>query len=119
MKILADENIEAEIVAGLRNAGHSVIDIKETTPGIEDSEVLKIALEVDAILLTNDKDFGELVYREGHYSKGVILIRLGKLRTVEKQELVLTVIAEHEADLSKAFTIVSQSGLRIRKRIFE
>lgn len=70
-------------------------------------------------MLTDDKDFGELVYREGHYSKGVILVRLGKLRTVEKQELVLTVVGEHEAELSKAFTIISQSGLRIRKSVFE
>ena len=42
MKILADENIEAEMVAALRTAGHSVIDIKETTPGVDDSNVLKI-----------------------------------------------------------------------------
>jgi predicted nuclease of predicted toxin-antitoxin system len=55
VKIVADESIESEIVAALRRAGHTVSDIKETTPGIEDQQVLSLANETDAILLTNDK----------------------------------------------------------------
>ena len=69
MKILADENIEGEMVDALRRAGHTISDIKETKPGIEDTDVLTIATDLDSILLSNDKDFGELIYRDGLVSK--------------------------------------------------
>jgi len=82
MNILADENLESEIVTALRLAGHSVSDIKEIRPGVDDPEVLSIANRTDAILLTNDKDFGELVYRDRLFSTGIILLRFGKLESL-------------------------------------
>jgi predicted nuclease of predicted toxin-antitoxin system len=115
MKILADESIESEIVAALREAGHSVADIKETSPGIEDEQVLSLASETDSILLTNDKDFGELIYRDRHFSKGVILLRFGKLEIAERIELLKTVLEERTAALFGAFTVVTAVGIRIRR----
>lgn len=52
MKILADENLEGEIVTALRDAGHFVSDIKEMTPGVDDSAVLRLSNETGAILIT-------------------------------------------------------------------
>ena len=115
MKILADENIESEIVTALRLAGHSVSDIKETSPGIEDVEVLTIANDSDAILITNDKDFGELIYRDRQTSNGVILLRFGKLKIAERIELLIDVLDEHKNELPEAFTVISSTGVRIRK----
>lgn len=115
MKILADENIEAEIVAALRQAGHSVSDIKETSPGIEDTGVLSIATELGSTLLTNDKDFGELIYRDRLVSNGVILLRFGKLETSERIGLLRDVLEEHESEMDRAFTVITSTGVRIRK----
>jgi predicted nuclease of predicted toxin-antitoxin system len=115
MKILADENIEREIVDALRRAGHIISDIKETTPGIEDTDVLMIAADSNSILLTNDKDFGELIYRDRLASKGVILLRFGKLEIAERIELLLGVLGERESELQGAFTVITSTGVRIRK----
>lgn len=116
MRILADENVESEIVASLRSQGYSVTYIKETLPGAEDPSVLQAAFETDTILLTNDKDFGELVYRKGLHSNGVILLRLGKFRASEKFDLLSSVISEHEDDLIGAYTVISETSVRIRKQ---
>lgn len=115
MRILADENIESEIVTSLRSHGYSVTHVKETLPGAEDPSVRQAAFESDTILLTNDKDFGELVYRNGLHSNGVILLRLGKFRANEKFDLLSSVISEHEDDLIGAFTVISETSVRIRK----
>lgn len=115
MRILADENIEGEIVAALRQSGHAVTDIKEISPGAEDPNVLEIATDLDSILLTNDKDFGELIYRDRLISNGVILLRFGKLEIAEKLELLLGVLEERENEMNGAFTVITTTGVRIRK----
>jgi len=114
MNILADENLESEIVTALRLAGHSVSDIKEIRPGVDDPEVLSIANRTDAILLTNDKDFGELVYRDRLFSTGIILLRFGKLEIAERADLPIAALEEHSSKLVGAFTVISPTGVRIR-----
>ncbi|MCC6451870.1 MAG: DUF5615 family PIN-like protein [Acidobacteria bacterium] len=114
MKILADENLEAEIVGALRAAGHLVSDIKEMTPGIDDSEVLALASELAAILITNDKDFGELVFRERLFSNGVILLRFGQLEVEKRIDYLLTLLIERKEDLPNAFTVLTPTSVRIR-----
>jgi predicted nuclease of predicted toxin-antitoxin system len=115
MKLLADESVESEIVAALRSVGHEVADIKELSPGIDDARVLAFAKESGAILTTNDKDFGDLIYRDKFASKGVILLRFGKLEIVERIELLLRVLEERESELDGMFTVITAIGVRIRK----
>lgn len=115
MRILADENIESEIVAALRDAGHDVSDVKELAPGAEDSDVLRLAREADTVLLTNDKDFGELIYRNKLLSKGVILLRFGSLEIAEKIDLLKDVLKERATELPEVFTVITPTGVRVRK----
>ncbi len=117
MKLLADENIEFEIVSALREAGFDVSDIKEINPGIEDDAVLAIAKTTEALLLTYDKDFGELVFRERSATNGVVLLRLKKLPVSRKIRRLLDLFIEHKTELKGSFTVVSLNGLRIRKNI--
>ncbi len=63
MNFVADENIETSIIERLREDGHQVLSVAEMEPGILDDEVLDRANQASALLLTNDKDFGELVFR--------------------------------------------------------
>lgn len=115
MKLLADENIENEIIIALRLSGFDVLSIRETDPGIEDRSVLGIAQSSDCILLTNDKDFGELVYRERLLAKGVILLRFGTTPIADRIERLKKVFSDHRTALLNSFSVISNNGLRIRK----
>lgn len=70
MKFLADEGVDRQIVERLRENGLSVLYVAEIEPGISDDEVLNQANRDTALLLTTDKDFGELVFRQGRVIQG-------------------------------------------------
>lgn len=77
MRILANENFPLEAVEALRNEGHDVMWVRSECPGISDKEVIARAQHENRILITFDKDFGELAFRSGLYpSGGVILFRV-------------------------------------------
>jgi predicted nuclease of predicted toxin-antitoxin system len=115
MKFLADENMDAPIVERLRQDGHSILYVVEMSPSIDDDTVLDLANQESAILLTADKDFGELVFRLRRISTGVVLLRLAELLMGAKIEIVSTMIREHQSELWGAFTVLSPRSLRIRK----
>ncbi len=77
MRLLADENIPAETIEALRKATHDVASTAEESPGASDETVLQRAIAENRIVLTFDKDFGELAFRRGlPASCGVILLRV-------------------------------------------
>lgn len=115
MNLLADESVDGPIVTRLRHEGHHVIYVAEMSPGIDDVEVLRQANDQGALLLTADKDFGELVFRQGRVTSGVILIRLAGLSAASKAEVVARLFQDHAADLPKSFCVVTAGGARIRK----
>jgi len=77
MEFLADECCDRDFVEELRQSGHDVLYIFELKRGATDDEVLALAFDQRRILLTEDKDFGELVYRLKKPAHGIILIRIG------------------------------------------
>ncbi|HEX8220859.1 MAG TPA: DUF5615 family PIN-like protein [Chloroflexia bacterium] len=115
MRIVADEGVELQIVGRLRQEGHEVTYVAELHPGITDEEVLILAEAEDAVLLTLDKDFGEMTYRYGNSAVGIILVRLHALPTEQKARVVASVFSEHREELVGAFTVVSASSIRIRQ----
>lgn len=116
MNFLADESVDLQIVDRLRPDGHSVVYVAEIHPGIEDKEVLKTANQQMALLMTADKGFGELVFRQRLISRGVVLVRLAGLSPAGKADTVSLAIREHESELSDAFSVVSPGVFRIRRR---
>lgn len=90
MDLLADENIDGQIVDALREKGYIVGYVAEMDPGISDEVVLELANREGALLLTADKDFGELVYRLRRLSTGVVLVRLAGLSPSKKSEIVVS-----------------------------
>ncbi|MDY6822750.1 MAG: DUF5615 family PIN-like protein [Thermodesulfobacteriota bacterium] len=117
MNFLADENIDRQMVERLRRDGHDVLSIAEMDPGIPDDEVLNMASGKSAILLTADRDFGELVFRQQRITAGVILVRLAGLAPEKKASLLSTAIHQHLDDLPETFVVVSPGRIRIRSRI--
>lgn len=81
MKFFADESVDRHIVERLRREGHRVWYVAEMDPGIPDDVVLALANQETALLLTADKDFGEIVFRQRLHTHGVVLIRLAGLIT--------------------------------------
>ena len=116
MKIVADESVDWPMVERLRGDGHEVIAIVETCPGAPDERVLETANASAAILLTADRDFGELVFRLGQISAGVVLVRLAGLGRESKLARVSDVFREHAAELGDAFTVLTPGVVRIRPR---
>lgn len=116
MNLVADESIEQRIVERLREDGHAVLYVAEMEPGIPDDAVLDLANRENAILLTADRDFGELVFRLGRVHRGVVLLRLSGLSTASKADTVARALGEHTAEYAEAFAVVTPGSLRIRKR---
>ncbi len=115
MKFVADENIDLPIIERLKNENHQVLSVYEMMRGLSDEEVLNIANNENAILLTIDKDFGELVFRRGMISGGVILIRLAGLTNNEKANIVAAAIKNHGDEMHSAFTVITHETIRIRR----
>ena len=114
MRLLADEGVDAAIVALLREDGHDVVYVAEPSPGIADEAVLELANGDERVLVTADKDFGELVYRLRMVAYGVLLVRLLELASPRKANAVLESVREHDAEMAGAFTVVSLGLVRIR-----
>ena len=77
MLLCANENVPGDCVTELRARGHDVLWIRETAPGAADDLVLEMARLGDRLLITFDKDFGELVFHRGvEASKGIVLFRI-------------------------------------------
>jgi predicted nuclease of predicted toxin-antitoxin system len=115
LNIVADENIDVQIIDRLRADRHSVLSVAEFERGIDDEAVLRESRETNAILLTADKDFGELVFRQGLVHSGVVLIRLAGMASETKADIVSDVFAHHASELYRAFSVLSPRALRIRK----
>ncbi len=116
MNLVADEGVDGHIVARLRQDGHDVLYIAEMEPSISDDIVLSHANARGALLLTEDKDFGELVFRQGLVHTGIVLIRLAGLSSEMKAAMVSTVCRDRVAELSDAFSVISPGLVRIRRR---
>ena len=117
MNLLADENVDRQIVERLRHDGFDVRYIAETDAGIYDDEVLDLANREESLLLTADKDFGELVFRLKKITVGVLLIRLAGLTPERKGEIVVGTINKHGNELLNAFSVVTIGAIRIRHEI--
>jgi predicted nuclease of predicted toxin-antitoxin system len=114
MKVVADEGIDSQIVAELRNAGHLVSYIAELAAGFSHEKVLKLATDSESLILTADIDFGEMVYRKLKETPGIVLLRLHGLTPKEKSSLVSTAFLKHGAAMSNSFSVILPRAIRIR-----
>lgn len=114
MNIVCDEGVERAIVAALRLLGHTVVWIAESHPAADDEVVLDAAEQADAVLVTEDKDFGELTVRRGRVSHGVMLIRMHGLADKAKAAAAVAALAAVGPWRDVAMAVVTQKGVRVR-----
>jgi len=113
MRFVVDECTGPAVAQWLRQQNHDVISVFDEIRGADDKEVIKIASEQNRILITNDKDFGELVFREKKPHKGVILLRLEDERVANKIAVLKNLLKKYENSLSGHFIVVTETTVRI------
>ena len=114
-KLLADENIPAGAMDALRAAGWDKLSIRETTPGIADTEVLRLAVDQSRLLVTFDRDYGELIFRRAFEPPvGIIYFRALPASPHEVSDAVLSLLEDPES-ISGTIVVVSHQGVRRRR----
>ncbi len=114
MRFLLDEGLPFRLAAWLADEGHDVATIGQDHPhALADRDILAIALREWRIVLTNDKDFGDLVFRDHLPHAGVVLFRLGYVSIDERIELLRRVFTDHASALDR-FVVVAPQGIRVR-----
>jgi predicted nuclease of predicted toxin-antitoxin system len=114
MRFLANENFPSDAVALLRELQHDVCWIRTDDPGATDPQVLVRAIQEDRVLLTFDKDFGELAFRSNLPATcGIVLVRLRAATSGELAKLVASAIQSRE-DWAGKFSVVEPGRIRMR-----
>lgn len=115
MRFLANENFPRAAVDALRDAGHDVAWVRIVAPGAPDERVLELARGEGRVLLTFDKDFGELILKRGaSASHGVVLFRLPLARPDELVARVAAALAAR-TDWADHFSVVEAQRVRMRR----
>jgi len=114
IKFLVDESTGQATVDYLRQQGFDVFSVAEEMPQASDEEILAQATISDRILVTNDKDFGELIYRSGKKHVGVILLRLQDESSENRLRVIRAIIENHLERLQDRFVVATEKRLRIR-----
>ena len=112
MRFLVDECTGPIVADWLRKQGHDVFSIYDEERGMNDDNVIKKAFEENRILITNDKDFGEKVYREGHPHNGIIFLRLEDERAINKLKTIQQLIENYKDKLCNCFIVVTEKRVR-------
>lgn len=116
MRFLADESCDFAVVRALRTAGHDVLAMTEISPRLDDQAVMDYAIREERIALTEDKDFGQLVYANAQPSRGIIFIRFPAHARKALPKAVLDLIREKGGQLAGSFVVVRPGRVRIGGR---
>lgn len=114
MQFLADESCDALIVRTLRQLGHDVTYIAELAPGDLDEMVLSRSVTEKRILITEDRDFCELVYRDHHRAHGIILVRIAQAQRQEKAARITTLVNTNLERVTGSMTTLTLNTMKVR-----
>jgi predicted nuclease of predicted toxin-antitoxin system len=115
MRFLVDECTGPAVARWLRARGHEVYSVYEQARGLGDDQIIQRAHDENWILITNDKDFGEKVYRERRPHRGVVLLRLQDERASSKIATLQRLLADHAAGLAEQFVVVTETRVRLAR----
>ena len=116
MLFIADESCAGPVIRALRTAGHDVIAIAEISKGIPDERVMDRAFSERRVLITEDNDFGELVYVQKRPSAGVVLVKFHRRMRRTKPAAVVEAVATLGERLRDGFAVVEPGRVRLAKR---
>ncbi len=114
MKFLADENFPIDSVILLRDAGFEVHSIQESAPSLDDISILDLAVTNKHVLLTFDRDFGDLIFNQQLPApRGIVYFRFNPVSSDEPARLLLDLIPE--VKFENNITVITRSNIRQRE----
>ncbi|MDO8594735.1 MAG: DUF5615 family PIN-like protein [bacterium] len=114
LRLLLDENIGKRVVAALRERGYDATSVLEDAPGSTDTDVLRRARKEKRLLVTLDKDFGALIFRDSESYVGVLFLRLQNEKPENMIFVLQNILDEYGGKLENRFTTASETDIRIR-----
>lgn len=112
MRLLVDECTGRAVAIWLREQGHDVVYIGDDASGIRDIEVIESAVSERRILITNDRDFGDMIFRSHLPHAGVVLLRLRNERPSSKIAVLDRILTEYSESLADNFVVATEHLVR-------
>ena len=109
MRFLVDECTGPSVAIWLRDKGYEVYSVFDKARGMADDEIIRKAFSENWILITNDKDFGDKVFRDGRLHSGIILLRLEDETADSKIRVLFRLIENYSDRLQNSFIVVTES----------
>lgn len=116
MRFLVDECTGPKVAQWLREQNHVVFSVYEQARGMFDDEIIEKAYLEKWILITNDKGFGEKVYRDKRLHRGVVFLRLEDERAVSKIETIRRLLKRYADQLTDRFVVVTETKVRFERK---
>lgn len=114
MRFLADENCDARVIRALREAGHDVIAIAEQLSGADDIDVLALSVHDQRILITQDLDFCEMVFRDEIAAYSIILDRIPSAQRALKAQRIINIVESYGEGLLGMMVSLAADAVRLR-----
>src|SRR5689334_22372590 len=115
MRFLVDECAGPKVAEWLRGENHEVFSVFDEARGLDDDTIITKAFDENWILITNDKDFGEMIFRERHSHHGVVFMRLADERAANKIEVLRRLLESYSEKLPEEFVVVTETKVRFAK----
>lgn len=116
MRFLVDECTGPAVAEWLQAQGHEVFSVYDSARGMNDNDIVQKAFEENWILITNDKDFGDQIYREHKPHHGVILLRLDDERAKIKIQVLGQLLNSYADRLPEQFVVATEEKVRFAKQ---
>ena len=113
MRFLVDECTGTSVADWLKNENHEVFSVFEQWRGASDDAILEKCHQENYILITSDKDFGEMVFRNQRVHNGIILVRCSPNNFVKRIEVLSKLLKNYSDKLQNNFVVVSNENVRI------
>jgi predicted nuclease of predicted toxin-antitoxin system len=114
LRFIVDESTGSAVAEYLQQAGYDVLFAGDIMAQADDSDILALAVHQQRIVVTNDKDFGELVFHTGQVHDGVLLLRLEDESPANRLRVFQAVLVDHGDRLPGNFVVATEKGIRVR-----
>ena len=115
MKFLVDECTGPAVAHWLEQQGHDVFSVYDLARGIDDDRVIELGQIEERILITNNRGFGEKVFRQRRPHHGVVFLRLANERATNKIRVLSLLLSQHGDEIANRFVVVTESRVRFAK----
>ena len=116
LRFLVDVGVGKKVEEWLTSHGYDALFVRHIDSKMKDKDILRLAVSESRMVITMDKDFGELVYHSGKGHSGVLLLRLEEATGDEKAMVVQRIMEDFSRELEGGFCVFENGRLRIRAK---